>query len=114
MSNLIPFGKVTFVLTGITYTGYASADFIVVQNTPVVENCPYNEPTSTLSIGSSGEGVKWLQWHLWQLGYLNEADVDGSFGNGTLNAVVQFQTDAGISTDGVVGSGTRTAIKNPL
>ena len=106
--------KVTFVLNGITYTGYASADFIVVQNTPVVENCPYNEPTSTLSIGSSGEGVKWLQWHLWQLGYLNEADVDGSFGNGTLNAVVQFQTDSGISADGVVGSGTRTAIKNTL
>ncbi len=104
--------KVTFVLDGVTYTGYASADFIVVSNSGTTTTCPYAEPTSTLSSGSSGEGVKWLQWHLWQLGYINESDVDGDFGPTTLNAVKQFQTDEGIGVDGVVGSGTRTAIKN--
>ena len=107
--------KVTFVLNGTTYTGYASADFIIVSSSETTTaTCPYAEPTSTLSSGSGGEGVKWLQWHLWQIGYLNESDIDGDFGPTTLNAVKQFQTDSGIAVDGVVGSGTRTALKNSL
>ncbi len=107
--------KVTFVLNGTTYTGYASADFIVVSSSGSTSTvCPYAEPTSTLSSGSGGEGVKWLQWYLWQIGYLKESDIDGDFGPTTLNAVKQFQTDAGIDVDGVVGSGTRTALKNNL
>lgn len=106
--------KVTFVLNGVTYTGYASAEFIVVSSSGITTVCPYSEPENTLMSGSTGDGVKWLQWHLWQLGYLNESDIDGDFGPTTSNAVRQFQTDAGIDVDGVVGSGTRTAIKNNL
>lgn len=107
--------KVTFVFNGTTYTGYASADFITVSSsgtTPTV--CPYSEPSSTIASGSTGDGVKWLQWHLWQMGYLSESDIDGDFGPTTLKAVKAFQTDAGIDVDGVVGSGTRTAIKNSI
>ncbi|MBR5442444.1 MAG: peptidoglycan-binding protein, partial [Clostridia bacterium] len=59
-------------------------------------------------------GVKWLQWHLWQMGYLTESDIDGDFGPTTLKAVKQFQTDAGIDVDGVVGAGTRASIKNSI
>ncbi len=106
--------KVTFVLDGTTYTGYASRDYIVVSTSDTITTCPYAEPTNTLSSGSGGDGVKWLQWHLWQLGYLNESDIDGDFGPTTLKAVKQFQTDAGIDVDGVVGSGTRSAIKSNL
>ena len=107
--------RVTFVLNGVTYTGYVSADFIVVSTSGADSStCPYTEPTSALSSGSTGNGVKWLQWHLWQIGYLNESDIDGDFGPTTLKAVKQFQTDAGIDVDGVVGSGTRTALKSNL
>ncbi|MBR5442424.1 MAG: SH3 domain-containing protein, partial [Clostridia bacterium] len=71
--------KVTFVLNGVTYTGYVSADFVVVSTSggAATATCPYAEPTTTLASGSTGEGVKWLQWHLWQMGYLTESDIDG-------------------------------------
>ncbi len=102
--------KVTFTLNGKTYTGYAHSDYVVASDLKV--SCPYTEPTVTLSQGDSGDGVKWLQWYLCKLGYLTASDIDGSFGPTTLNAVKSFQTDKSITVDGLVGSGTRTALKN--
>ncbi|WP_279232058.1 peptidoglycan-binding domain-containing protein [Clostridium sp. HBUAS56017] len=32
--------------------------------------------------------------------------IDGNFGNGTANAVVQFQRDNNLSADGIVGRNT--------
>ena len=52
--------------------------------------CPYSEPGSTLKKGSSGNGVKWLQWHLNTVDGAGLA-VDGDFGNYTKNAVLKFQ-----------------------
>ena len=95
-----------------SYTGYAHKDYIVVENisngsTSNDDACPYKEPTSTLRQGNTGEGVKWLQWHLYKLGYLTSGDIDGDFGPTTLNAVKKYQTAKGLDVDGVVGSGTR-------
>ena len=67
---------------------------------------------STLRSGSTGEGVKWLQWHLYKLGYLSSGDIDGDFGNKTLTAVKKYQTDKNLDVDGLVGSGTREQLKN--
>lgn len=107
--------KVQFTVNGTTYTGYASADYIKLDNVTVTEEtCPYAEPTVTLSNGSSGDGVKWLQWHLSKLGYLGESDLDGAFGGMTDTAVRNFQQDKGLTVDGLVGAGTRTALKNSL
>lgn len=104
--------KVQFTLNGVKYTGYAHSDYIKITSTAAKETCPYTEPESTVKQGSSGEGVKWVQWYLYKLGYLSsESDVDGAFGSGTLAAVKSFQSDAGITVDGLVGSGTRTALK---
>ncbi len=102
--------KVQFALNGITYTGYASADYIVLNEIKPV--CPYTEPAVTLKKGDTGEGVKWLQWYLSQLGYLSESDIDGDFGGKTDTAVRSFQTAQGLTVDGLVGSGTRNALKN--
>ena len=100
--------KIAVTIDGVTYTGYAHSNYIVVTNTDVTrEQCPYKEPTSTLKNGSTGEGVKWLQWHLYKLGYLKSSDVDGDFGPTTLAAVKKYQTDKKLEVDGVVGSGTR-------
>ncbi len=105
--------KVTFSLNGQTYTGYAHSDYIVVTNSDISrEKCPYTEPTTTLRSGSTGEGVKWLQWHLYKLGYLSSGDIDGDFGNATLTAVKKYQTDKNLDVDGLVGSGTRAQLKN--
>ena len=108
--------KVQFVYNGVTYIGYAHSDYIVVQNvpeTPTLETCPYAEPGVTLGQGrdNAEESVKWLQWYLYKLGYLTANDIDGDFGPTTNNAVTRFQTDKGLDVDGLVGSGTRSALK---
>ena len=105
--------KVTVSLDGQAYTGYAHSDYIVITNSDITrEQCPYTEPTSTLRSGSTGEGVKWIQWHLYKLGYLTkESDIDGDFGPTTLSAVKKYQTDKKLTVDGIVGSGTRTQLK---
>ena len=64
----------------------------------------------TLIYGSSGEDVIKLQGGLAILQYKpftdNPEEVDGRFGIKTLNTVKQFQADAGLKIDGIVGSNT--------
>lgn len=58
-----------------------------------------------LSKGARGN-ITWLmQARLCCLGY-DTNGVDGVFGNGTLNAVKQFQRNKGIAVDGVCGKQT--------
>ncbi len=116
--------KVSLVFNGETVTGYAHKDYIKIgtytgdtdtpdePTEPEKEKCPYTEPTVTLRQGDSGDLVRWLQWYLYKLDYLKESDIDGSFGPTTLAAVQKFQTDKNLDVDGLVGSGTRTALKN--
>ncbi len=105
--------KVQLTVNGTTYTGYAHADYIRLDKA-VDTTCPYTEPVATLRKGDNNDGVKWLQWHLAQLGYLDEGSVDGSFGAMTETAVKNFQEDKALTVDGLVGSGTRAALKNAL
>ena len=112
--------KISVTYGGKSYIGYASADYIVLDEVvvePVDEpdSCPYSEPSATLRKGDTGNGVKWLQWHLYKLGYLaSSGDIDGDFGTKTYNGVVQFQTAKKLDVDGIVGSATRTALKNAV
>ena len=62
-----------------------------------------------LAKGSQGSAVKELQTDLINLGYPC-GNVDGGFGNLTYAAVLQFQRDAQIDVDGVVGNQTWAAI----
>ena len=65
----------------------------------------YNVPSRTLRDGDSGEDVKSVQNRLKALGYYT-GTVDGKYGTGTLAAVTAFQTQNGLTSDGVAGSGT--------
>lgn len=113
--------KVSLDFNGETITGYAHKDYIKIgtysdttpeePEEPEKEECPYTEPTVTLREGDSGESVSWLQWYLYKLDYLKESDIDGDFGPTTLSAVKEFQTDKNLDVDGLVGSGTRGALK---
>ena len=58
-----------------------------------------------LKIGSKGEDVKKLQTKLGQ-------SVDGSFGPATEKAVKKWQTDNGLTSDGIVGEGTWSKMFN--
>ncbi len=58
--------------------------------------------------GSRNDTVRQLQEKLNKLGY--NLDVDGIFGGGCHNAVLDFQNKNGLGTDGIVGTGTWNAI----
>ncbi len=60
---------------------------------------------SLSKIGSQGEEVKQIQTKLKELGYFDDK-IDGIYGSKTKNAVVQFQKDNNLTTDGIVGTKT--------
>ena len=70
---------------------------------------PVETVKRTLRKGDSGEDVRELQETLNDLCY-NCGNADGVFGTKTKNAVVAFQTDAGLDPDGIVGRKTWTAL----
>jgi peptidoglycan hydrolase-like protein with peptidoglycan-binding domain len=57
-----------------------------------------------------GEIVVTLQNLLVEKGYIDGDYVDGDFGPGTEAAVKQFQTDNGLTADGIVGPTTWQAL----
>jgi peptidoglycan hydrolase-like protein with peptidoglycan-binding domain len=59
---------------------------------------------TNLKKGSKGSAVKDVQDRLNSIGY--PLTVDGSFGPGTETAVKQFQTEHGLSADGIIGPET--------
>lgn len=58
-----------------------------------------------------GPAVAGLQTQLSAAGY-DPGPLDGIFGPKTLLAVMAFQTDSGLTVDGIVGAQTRTALLN--
>ncbi len=63
-----------------------------------------------LQVGSSGPLVEELQKKLASLGF-SPGPVDGIFGELTEAAVLAFQENRGLETDGIVGPQTRTALE---
>ena len=64
-------------------------------------------------MGSSGTDVKDMQKKLIALGYsCGSSGADGSFGQGTYNAICNFQRDHGLTVDGVIGPTTRSKINS--
>lgn len=87
---------------------------VVLSNGNKAENDPSTPTVDTERIlrkGMHGEDVRTLQRQLMQLGYgLPKYGADGDFGTETLTAVMAFQKDAGLDTDGEVGPKTRAAM----
>lgn len=69
---------------------------------------PYQLTASLMKYGSRGESVKWLQWELSHRGY-ELGSIDGIYGQKTMDAVKQFQTDKFV--DGIVGKDTLGKLK---
>lgn len=67
-------------------------------------------PLDTITKGSKGELVKYLQRALAEAGY-DVGKIDGIFGSETLSAVRAFQSDRNLTPDGKVGPKTWAVIK---
>lgn len=76
-----------------------------------IESNPFMEPVIIVKKGSRGESVKWVQWYLWRFGLIDQAGIDGIFGNNTDMAVREAQKRLGLNQDGKVGSQTRQTWK---
>lgn len=64
----------------------------------------------TLSKGSRGRDVYWLQAALWWLCYYN-GSLDGIFGTITENALKNFQSDNSLTVDGIYGVATNNVLE---
>jgi len=63
-----------------------------------------------LDVGTRGADVRRLQGVLTELGY-SPGPVDGITGSKTIAAVTAFQTDAGLTADGLAGRATRAVMR---
>jgi peptidoglycan hydrolase-like protein with peptidoglycan-binding domain len=63
----------------------------------------------TIAEGATGSTVRWLQYLLVRR-TLSDDQIDGVFGPVTKTAVEQFQLDAGLTVDGIVGPATWGAL----
>ena len=72
---------------------------------------PYTPPKLSIQKGSSGEGVRWMQWQLGRKKYKgqdsNILGCDGSFGPNTQYALMCFQKDNGLKVNGICDAATR-------
>lgn len=84
-------------LKDVDYTGTIEETFGIV-------------PLGTITKGSKGELVKYMQRALAEAGY-DVGKIDGIFGSETLSAVRAFQSDHNLTPDGKVGKLTWAAIK---
>src|SRR5438105_686738 len=64
----------------------------------------------TISQGATGATVRWLQYLLVRRTLSDNHQIDGIFGPVTKSAVEQFQRDAHLAVDGVVGPATWGAL----
>ena len=72
---------------------------------------PFTPPKLSIQKGSSGEGVRWMQWQLGRKMYKNkEGNIlgcDGSFGPNTEYALMCFQKNNGLKVNGICDAATR-------
>ena len=73
------------------------------------DGCPYPEPTALVRQGSSGSGVRWVQWQLQRHG--GDLEVDGAFGAESDRTLRAFQQAFGLTADGVCGPVTRARLR---
>ena len=89
--------------------------WICIWTTPVTMSsttkprCPYQQPTISVKYGSRGNGARWVQWYLQELGFY-KGTIDGIFGNKSKEALIEFQKTVFTNKDdhdGICGSMTR-------
>ena len=98
--------------SGVEPTGSSGATATTAPTSATATATPTTAPTtddsSVLRSGSTGLLVKQLQQKLKDLGYYS-GSVDGSYGAGTTQAVMDFQAANNLTADGIAGAKTQDA-----
>ncbi len=97
-------GKICFIITAVILAICIIAVAIYLP----ITYAESDDAVMTIRSGASGTIVKDIQKKLNEKGY-SVGTVDGIFGSKTVSAVKKFQSDNGLTSDGIVGS--RTAEK---
>lgn len=101
-------GKATWYKISRIYSAVTKLGEITSEGTETF--IPDNIPSEILSLGSSGDNTRLLQFILEYLSYfyptVPDVIVDGYFGENTKNAVIGFQRTFGLEPDGIVGEAT--------
>lgn len=95
------------------------------KQTTTKKKCPYNEPSTVVRYGHTGNSVRWVQWHLIEAGFMSaknyagKSNIDGDFRELTLAGVRVLQKkypECGTNgkPDGEVGKKTRAKLKSLL
>ncbi|WP_078959676.1 serine/threonine-protein kinase [Streptomyces sp. NRRL B-24085] len=80
---------------------------------PWLAECTYYDGNGRTRLGDSGKRVQQVQCMLTERGYgVGGTGVDGEFGSGTEDAVRAFQSDRGLSANGVVAHDTWVALRS--
>lgn len=95
---------------GLNDDGIAGPATIAAMDKLLVKEEAGSSQPGVLKKGMKGENVLDLQAKLKSLGYY-DGSLDGSFGSGTLLAVIEFQMTNGLTADGVVGPRTLQALQ---
>ncbi|MFL0253008.1 N-acetylmuramoyl-L-alanine amidase [Clostridium neuense] len=90
-------GDVADLQTILNKNGYGKLTVDNEAGPATIAACP------VIQVGSSGDIVKWIQKKL-------GLNADGIFGNGTKQAVINFQRTNGLGADGVIGKATWTKL----
>jgi hypothetical protein len=107
----IDYGTVQTKISSAKFTHWLLFDYIDYDMpvSSVKPQNPYTEPTETITKGSFGDGVKWVQWELNDAGI--ELEIDGDCGPITYQAIKTYQQSCKLVVDGKVGTNTRKAFK---
>ncbi|HEY9643865.1 MAG TPA: peptidoglycan-binding protein [Coleofasciculaceae cyanobacterium] len=96
---------------GLVADGVAGSSTLSALEGGFVPVRPDGGSSSTLRYGDSGSGVTNLQYLLNDKGYFS-GPYTGYFGSSTEQAVINFQSAAGLTADGIAGPATLSALQN--
>ena len=96
-------------------TGYVMTRYLTFLGSVLLENADAEDEdpsafTRTLKKGMTGQDVAWVQNRLMELGYLGS--VSNVYDDATFSAVKAFQSQNGLTADGLAGSQTFSVLKS--
>lgn len=104
-------GKVSIhVLEGNTPVAVKRAVYDLTYNRILGYGTVHDVADVTMRYGNSGEKVRQLQEQLIRLGYLEEGQATGTYGDNTLSAVTAFQSASDLKSNGIASQSTQQAL----